>query len=173
MQEKKEIERTCCFFGHRKILYTEALEQKLQEVIEELIAVYQVEVFLFGSQSEFNDLCRSVVQRVKEKYPNLRRIYVRAEFPRISDSYKKHLLTSYEETYFPPHIVRAGKAVYAERNCEMIQNSRFCVIYYDESFLPEKRKQRGRTSSRSASGTRLAYTYAVQKKRTIINLFDM
>lgn len=39
--------------------------------------------------------------RVKEEYPDIKRIYVRAEFPYINDDYKNYLLKSYEDTYYP------------------------------------------------------------------------
>ena len=62
-------ENTCCFIGHRKINETEELKQKLTEVIENLIVNENVDTFLFGSKSEFNDLCRYTVTELKKKYP--------------------------------------------------------------------------------------------------------
>ena len=79
---------TCCFFGHRKINETAELKNKLYEVIEDLIVNKKVDTFLFGSKSEFDELCHSVVTAMKEKYSYIKRIYVRAEFAFIDDSYK-------------------------------------------------------------------------------------
>ena len=36
---------------------------------------------------------------LKIKHPEIKRIYVRAEFPVIGEDYRKYLLESYEETY--------------------------------------------------------------------------
>ena len=77
------IENTCCFFGHRTINETEELKSKLIETIEKLIVEKQVDTFLFGSKSRFNSLCQETVTELKEKYPHIKRIYVRAEYPNI------------------------------------------------------------------------------------------
>lgn len=153
------IENTCCFFGHRTINETEELKVKLYKTIENLIVNENVDTFLFGSKSRFNDLCLEIVSQIKDKYPHIKRIYVRAEFPIISDEYKAYLLENYEDTYYPEKLIDASKAVYVERNIEMINRSRFCIVYYDESYAPSKRK----------SGTKIALDYAIKcKKKTFI-----
>ena len=153
-------ENTCCFFGHRTIKQTEELKIKLIDTIERLINVEKVDTFLFGSKSRFDSLCLELVTELKKKYPHIKRIYVRAEFPFIDDGYKEYLLKSYEDTYFPEKIVGSGRAVYVERNCEMINKSRFCVVYYDEENLPSKRK----------SGTKIAFEYAQKQGKEIIKV---
>lgn len=154
------VENTCCFFGHRTINETEKLKSNLNEIIEKLIVDENVDTFLFGSKSRFNDLCLDLVTKTKEKYPHIKRIYVRAEYPYISEHYKNYLLESYEETYFPKKIISSGRAVYIERNCEMINKSRFCVVYFDEQNMPFNRK----------SGTGIAFDYAVKNGKRIIKL---
>lgn len=152
-------ERTCCFIGHRKIEETSKLRGELYEIIERLIKNEKVDTFLFGSKSRFNDLCLELVTEIKEKYPHIKRVYVRAEYPNIDDGYKTYLLKNYEDTYYPKKIIGAGKGVYVERNCEMINNSRFCIVYYDEKNAPTTRK----------SGTKIAIDYAVKQGKQIIN----
>ncbi len=100
-----------------------------------------IDTFLFGSKSEFDDLCHEVVSDLKEKYSHIKRVYVRAEYPEISNEYEKYLLKSYEETYFPKKALNAGKAVYVERNYEMIDNSYICIVYYKQGYLPPKKKK--------------------------------
>ena len=151
---------TCCFLGHRTINETEEMKKQLYEVIERLIVKEKVETFLFGSKSRFDDVCLEIVTKIKEKYPHIKRIYVRAEFPNINDSYKKYLLKSYEDTYYPEKIIGSGRASYVERNYEMINNSRFCVFYYDDNYSPDNRK----------SGTKIAFEYAVKCKKEIIKI---
>lgn len=151
-------ERTCCFIGHRKIEDTLELRTELYEIIEKLIVDENIDTFLFGSKSEFNSLCHKLVTEIKEKHPHIKRVYVRAEYPYIDDSYKEYLLKDYEDTYYPNKLIGAGKATYVERNCEIINNSRFCIIYYDELHAPTKRR----------SGTKIALEYAVEHKKEII-----
>ena len=154
------IENTCCFFGHRTINETEELKAKLYKTIENLIVNENVDTFLFGSKSRFDSLCLELVTKLKEKYPHIKRIYVRAEFPIISDEYKAYLLKNYEDTYYPENLICAGKAVYVERNIEMINRSLFCIVYYDESNTPTTRK----------SGTKIALAYAIKHQKTILLL---
>jgi len=45
-----------------------------------------------------------------------------------------------------------------ERNRELIDRSRFCIVYYSETHLPATRK----------SGTKLALDYAVKKESRIL-----
>ena len=129
-------ENKCCFFGHRTINETEELKAKLIEIIEKLIVEKQVDTFLFGSKSRFNNLCVELVTEMKEKYPHIKRVYVRAEYPYISEHYKNYLLENYEDTYYPEKILNSGRASYVERNYEMIDNSQFCIVYYDEQGAP-------------------------------------
>ena len=153
-------ENTCCFVGHRSIYDNEDLRVKLTEIIERLITEENVDTFLFGSKSHFDSLCLELVTKCKEKYPHIKRIYVRAEYQYISDYYKKYLLENYEDSYYPKKIIGAGRAAYVERNYEMIDKSKFCIVYYDESFVPANRK----------SGTKIALDYAVKKQKNIIKL---
>ena len=153
-------EHTCCFIGHRTINETEELKLMLCDIIEKLIVENSVDTFLFGSKSRFNKLCHELVTKIKEKYPHIKRVYVRAEYPDINEHYKNYLLESYEDTYYPEKIMNSGRAVYVERNYEMIDKSHFCIVYYDEQNAPTTRK----------SGTKIALDYAVKQGKQIINI---
>ncbi|MBQ6702705.1 MAG: DUF1273 family protein [Clostridia bacterium] len=151
-------ENTCCFFGHRTINETDELRTKITETVERLITNENVDTFLFGSKSEFDRLCLELVTKLKEKYPHVKRIYVRAEFPFINDDYLNYLLKSYDDTYYPEKLHGAGRAAYVERNYEMINNSKYCIVYYDEQNAPTTRK----------SGTKIAIDYAIKKGSEVI-----
>ena len=153
-------ERVCCFLGHRKIIENKELKQRLYLIIENLISSENIVTFLFASRSQFNGLCYEQVTKLREKYPYIKRVYVRAEFPQINDSYVDYLLTYYEDTYYPEAAIGAGKTVYLKRNFEMINKSDFCVFYYDENNLPSNRK----------SGTKIALEYAVRRNKNVIIL---
>ncbi len=148
----------CCFFGHRTINETDDLRTKITEAVERLITDENVDTFLFGSKSQFDSLCLELVTEIKGKYPHIKRVYVRAEYPYISERYKKYLLESYEDTYYPEKIMNSGRASYVERNYEMIDKSHYCVVYYDELNVPTTRK----------SGTKIALDYAIKKCKNII-----
>ena len=101
--------------------------------------------------------------KIKEKYPYIKRVYVRAEYPFISEDYKKYLLQIYEDTYYPEKIQGSGKVAYIERNYEMRNNSDICVIYYDK-LSPTVSPQ---------SGTKIALQYAKKQGKRIINAAEL
>ena len=150
---------TCCFIGHRRINETQELKATLCEIIEKLIVENQVDTFLFGSKSQFNILCLKLVTKYKENYPHIKRVYVRAEYPNIDEYYKNYLLQSYEYTYYPKKVMGAGRASYVKRNYEMIDNSDFCIVYYDEQIATTHK-----------SGTNIALNYAVKQGKEIFIL---
>lgn len=177
--------KSCSFFGHRKIEAGEGLKQKIREVVERLIVEENVLTFLFGSRSDFDALCHLVVTELKDKYKDIKRIAYtcrhetcvleseRQRWEKIHSYLKKrevHLL-GVEEEY--QHITKytSGRASYIERNEAMIDCSDFCVFYYDENYQPETRKRsKGGVYYQPKSGTKLAYEYARRKKKIIINV---
>ena len=60
-------------------------------------------------------------------------------------------------TEYPEKLLVSGKAVYIQRNQEMIDNSKYCIVYYDEQNATTLRR----------SGTKIALEYAVRKKKEI------
>ena len=70
------------------------------------------------------------------------------------------LQNMYEDTYYPERIIDSGRAIYVERNYEMINKSKFCIVYYDEPNAPTTRK----------SGTKIALDYAIKQGKEIIEI---
>lgn len=178
----------CCFIGHRKINYSKELEEKLEKIIENLIIEFNVFTFLFGSRSEFNDLCHKVVTKLKEKYPKVRRVMYtcksesctleneREKFEQLISKFigsNSELLGYEEECEFKTKYV-SGRASYIERNQAMINESDYCIFYYDEFYnLPLKKiSKQGKSYYKANSGTKLAFNYAKRKNKKIINIFE-
>lgn len=163
--------KSCCFIGHRTVKDKEIIEQRLIENVTSLIKD-GVDTFYFGSRSRFDDLAWEVVSKIKEEHQEIKRIYVHSSYAYIDDSYKNYLLESYEDTYMPEGVENAGAASYVERNQAMINSSDICVFYYDENYLPARRKQSRHALSdyQPKSGTKIAFEYAVKKGKQIINV---
>ena len=104
-----------CFIGHKTIKKSEVLISSLKETVLTLIHK-GVTTFLFGSNSEFNNLAWEILTKLKEEYPHVKRIYVRSTQQPLEKSYEEYLLKFYEETYCPSKIEKAGKYSYVERN---------------------------------------------------------
>lgn len=170
------VDKTVCFFGHRKIVVTDVLKSRLRCEIENLITSGMKGFFLFGSKSRFDSLCYEIVSELKNTYPFIQRVYVRAEHEHIegegSRVYREYLSERYEGTCYPACVSGAGRAVYIKRNHYMIDKSSVCVVYYDEGYVPSARRRSKHDLSEQlpVSGTEIAYKYAVKKKRKIINV---
>ena len=163
-----ETFKTACIIGHRDVEDTPELRDTIRSVFEAMIDIWSTEYFLFGSGSNFDRACLSVATGLREKYPQIRRIYVRAEFPDIDERYRETLLEKYDDTFFPEELRSAGRARYVERNRIMIDMSDCCVFYYDPDISPTDRAGKKRKS-----GTEIAYTTAVKKKKEIFNIAEI
>ena len=159
---------TCCFIGHRDAGAAPDLVLSVRAAVRSLITIFDTDTFLFGSASGFDRICLSVVTELKEEYPRIRRVYVRAEFPDIDDFYREKLLEKYDDTFFPEEIRSAGRARYVERNRIMIDWADSCVFYYRGESTVD-----GRTGKKRRSGTALAWDYAVKRKKDIYNVNEI
>ena len=174
------MSKICSFIGHRNVKKTAKLREKLTDTLCWLITEKEVDKFLFGSKSNFDDFCQEIVKGLKEEYPHIKRVYVRMYYPELGEPYLGYILRDFEDTYMPERIENAGVARYVERNQEMIDGSDYCVFYYDENYKPPRRKYSKRSVGdyQPKSGTKVAFDYANQRKRggkeiTIINLYEV
>lgn len=150
------------FIGHKTFNSTDIFLDSARKYIKSLIVKEGADIFLFGSNSRFDELCYRIVSDLKQQYPHIRRVYVRAEYEYIDEQYRDYLLTRYEDTIYPPAVHNAGRRAYIQRNRYMIDKCDKLIVYYDESHKPAHR----------ASGTALAVRYAIQKKKPYYNLCE-
>ncbi len=174
-------EKDCCFIGHRAVANAEETRKLLYREILKLIKSESVRTFLFGSRSEFNELCHAVVTDLQIVYPDIKRVMyscrsecacMESEREKTNSLYSRLLnrpikLLGYEEERKFPYYLTSGRASYVQRNKSMIDDSDYCIFYYCDGYTP---KSGGR------SGTRMAYEYAekVQRKGSnfkIINVY--
>ena len=172
-----EKHKVCSFFGHRKIEETEELKIRLQNIIVSLIEKEDVKTFLLGSKSDFNFLCHAVITEIKKQYSNIERCAYtcrsetctlekeRVYWEKICSRFEKRPVTLLGVEKEVEHKTKydAGRASYVERNQAMINDSDFCIFYYDKNYIPP---------TNTNSGTKIAYEYALKKKKKIINLFN-
>ena len=170
----------CSCFGHRNVFVTKELYEQAKQIFEYLITNKNVTEFLFGSRSDFDDMCYYVVNEFKQIYPYIRRVvYTCRNEAGLLDKDKEDMerafftvtgeranMRSFDEIRTFDTVMVAGVSSYIQRNQAMIDDSDFCVFYYDVEYKPP---QNGR---RVQSGTALAYKYANSKKKRIFNLKD-
>ncbi len=160
------MNKSACFIGHRKVNPSPDFQKKLNNIIIKLIEKEKIENFLFGSKSEFNDICYDIVSDLMKQYPQIKRIHYRTNYPNADEYTKKLLLQGYEESIFPQSVFCAGRASYIKRNQEMINDSDICVFYYNKTRFSGDGKH---LNTQPHSGTALAYNYAVKNNKKIIN----
>ncbi len=148
------------FIGHSEVSNRDEVKQRLRNLLFAWIATENADTFLFGSRGDFNALGYEVVSELKNDFPHIRRVYVRAEFEYTTAEYDRYLSTEYEESFFPESVRNAGKAAYVKRNRVMIDMCDRLLVYFDENYAPQRR----------ASGTRIAVEYARQKRKPIYNV---
>ena len=150
----------CCIFGHREIEVTNELTLRLKNVFVDLIVNKKVKNFFFGGFGEFDDLCHRIITELKEKYSYIKRVYVCEDYKFIDRPQKRpKWLTNndYEEfTYFNMRYTGFYQRIYF-RNCEIINNSVYCVFYVD--------------INKKYSGAKKALEYAIKKKKEYVNMW--
>lgn len=180
--------KKCCFIGHRNVTASAELIKKIDFCIKELIEENGVRIFLFGSRSKFDTLCHERVTEMQKLYPDIRRIafVCKSEYAclvgekenleRIAREVSKQnvFLQEYEEIQKSEKVFNAGKASYVERNQEMINQSDYCVFFYNSAYFPQRKSL---SVFPKKSGTKTAFDYAVRKQKnrkdlTIINLYE-
>ena len=149
------------FIGHRKIEKTEEVRQRIIDTVSELINE-GADTFLFGSRSQFDEICYEVLTEIQKTYPQIRRVEVRASNEYLHQMYIDITLKYYEETIFPKSVSGAGYRSYIKRNEAMVDMCDVLVIYYDVNYKP---------TSKTKSGTKISVEYARKKNKRIINVF--
>lgn len=124
---------TVSFFGHRQIDNPFAVEERLKEVIRELLLTKEYLEFLVGRDGEFDQLVASTVRRCKRAIRDdnsaliLVLPYATAEYRNNTDSFHEYydeieICASSSEKYF--------KAAHQVRNRSMVDRSDlviFCI----------------------------------------------
>lgn len=115
--------KTCCFFGHREV--THNIREKLKATIEKLITEDGVTEYYVGHQGKFDSMAYSVLNELKEEYPQIRYTVVLAYLP------DEHIWEVYgEDTLLPDGMESVPKKfAISKRNDWMIQHSGFAVCY--------------------------------------------
>lgn len=161
-----------CVIGHRKVVHKEQVKEEFLENIKIIKNHCNKLDCLFGSKSEFNDLCYDVIDNLKKEQIGIRSVFYRCKHETAwlyGQDVVDHNLVSfinnestfdrYDEIILSEHLLKTTKNSYIQRNFNMIDNSDICIFYYDEG------------NAKHNSGTKLAYDYAKKKQKMIINLF--
>lgn len=150
---------TVSFFGHRELSDPFAIEERLEQLLRQIIQTNDYVDFLVGRDGEFDQLVSSTIRRCKEKYGsgNVSHIlvlpYERAEYRDNRESFEQYydeVEICYESSQAHP------KAAIFERNKQMVLRADLIICDIEHSY----------------SGAYKAVKYAESLGKRIINLAE-
>ena len=118
----------CTFFGHREC--PDTIKVKLREVLIDLIANNNVDMFYVGNQGRFDSIVRGVLRNLKKEYPQIDYAVVLAYMPGKQTEYD-----DYSDTMLPEGIesVHPRYAI-SWRNNWMLRQSDYVVTVITHSW---------------------------------------
>lgn len=153
------LKSSCSFFGHRKINISAQLREKLSTILESLIKNGCID-FYFGGFGEFDDLCYSIISKLKTNYDHIRRIYCICD-QRLERSGKRPKWlndNNYEEIiYIEPSFNWWYQRIYF-RNIEIIEKSDIVIFFVEKT---------------AHSGAYKALQYVQKRKKEFINIANI
>lgn len=132
----------CTFFGHHEC--PDLIKSKVREVLVDLIANHDVDMFYVGNQGQFDAIVRSVLRELKNEYPLINYAVVLAYMPGKPceyDDYADTMLPEGIESIHPRYAI-------SWRNNWMLRQSKYVVAYITHSwggaaqFIQKARLQR-------------------------------
>lgn len=94
----------------------------------------RIPIFFFWRKGQFNDLCLQAATEIRKTRPDVKPIYVRSGYPRISEYYKDYLLNFYYDIF-----LNADRAAYGERDFLHYIQSRCLYFLFRQYLLPSPR----------------------------------
>ena len=148
---------TVCPFGHRKLERAIEVEERLEQLVTDLVRTREYVEFLVGRNGEFDSLASSVIRKVIKRlnYGNARLIlvlpYMTAEYRDNMDGYHDY----YDEIEICPESSSAHyKSAIQVRNRSMVDRSDMVICCIQHK----------------GGGAYITVEYAVKKGNHVINL---
>lgn len=148
---------TVSFFGHRRLYDAIRVEERLEELVRELLRTKQYVEFLVGKDGDFDILVASVIRRCKRLYRSdnsslvLVLPYVRADFRDNEESYRE---------YFDEIEIFSGthyKSAFQQRNRNMVCRSDLAIF----------------AVNKTEGGAYSTMKYATAQDVRVINIYDI
>ena len=154
-----------------------AVKDKVVAKVEKLIIEQGAEEFVFAMISCFVDLCWVAVTELKEKYPQIKRIY-RGMMAKPKARIKNMLNKCFEECTFPKDNKGMGFYRSLIISESLIDESDYIIAYYDE-YLATPYKYYEDVSitmkdngTKAQSGTKISLNYAFRNDKKFDNIFE-
>lgn len=136
--------RICAFFGHRTI--DRDISGKVEAAIREAITKYGVTTFLCGNKGAFDLLAAGTAHRLKQEFPTIEVLFVRAYFPKTGEQLEE----IYDDSIYPDGLETVPRRfAISERNRWMAKHCDCAITYiihtyggaYEASRLLDRQKK--------------------------------
>ncbi len=140
------------FIGHGQLPISNELKEQIQNTVKENISTAPV-TFFCGGYGTFDFACAHIVKDLQVKYPHIRSVFVTPyrDERRIATFKELHL---YDEILYPGLENVPKRFAILVRNEYMVDHADLVIAYVEHEY----------------GGAYKALTYAMRKKKRVINL---
>ena len=144
------------FIGHRELIETEDLREKIKTTIIKNINKNIETTFYCGGYGDFDNICAQVCRKIKRDGFRCNIVYVTPYISEAQQQKIKYLtdLKLYDSSLYPSLENIPYRLCIVKRNEWMVNNSDLVIAYVSHSY----------------GGAHRALEFAKQKKKNIINL---
>lgn len=143
------------FIGHRELFDITNIENKIEELVKELMRSHSFVEFYVGRNGDFDVSAASVIKRVRKSCDaNNCELILVLPYANKDECYFEQY---YDNIYYPLDPKTHYKNAIQKRNEWLIDNSNLLIAYVE----PQR-----------AGGAQKTLQYAIKTNRYVINLFD-
>ena len=148
------------FLGpEKKELDGEVIERLVDEIAK-LVVNEGAEIFLFTDTGDFDRECYDIVTALKVLYPQIQRVYVRAEFE-DDDKRLKEIMKRYEHSFYHDIVRSSGVLAELTRREVMARSCDVLITYFSTNFV----------TPRIQSEEEVAAETVQKRKKRVINVY--
>lgn len=121
--------KICAFFGHRTV--DTDISDALHDAIRKAITEYGVRTFCCGNKGEFDRMAAKTAFQLKQEFPDIEIIYVRAYLPKSGEK----LPECYDASIYPEGLEDVPKRfAVSRRNMWMARNCDMAIAYVNHTY---------------------------------------
>ena len=120
-------EKSCCFCGHRFVFQN--INDKVREIITDLLENKGVTVFYTGHMGDFDELCESIVRNLKSCHRNIKIYWVIPYYMKRINANKEQYSILFDEIISPDFGDVHYKQAIKMRNQWLVDNSDIIICY--------------------------------------------
>ena len=128
------MSKICTFFGHRYASLSKEQEEKLKQIIIDLIQNHNVTNFWVGGMGDFDCIASKTIRNLKKDFPHIKLELALAYIPTNKENYED--LKRLYDSVFCPQGIELGPPRFAicRRNKTMVLEADFLIFYVKTNF---------------------------------------